>query len=163
MIDDTVKNSSQSGNSAELSYFVRFKQAFGIAGYFFFAIFVFVFWTNLKWVIGDINMYSIMTTDEISKVMSTIIPFDSLTSFILMILSGIAIFYFLKLNKRALLFTFYFLVIYPILLGIVEFGYSGNLISIFGPLIGAIVIIFIFWSLYKKEIKVFLPFLNTNK
>jgi len=119
-------------------------------------ILLFVFWTNLRSVIGDLNMYSTTTSVEISALMSTIIPFETLSSFIIMIISGIALFYFLKQSKKALLFSFFYILSYPVLLSVVEFGYSGDMGSVFGILVGGIILFLIFWHFYKGDIKAFL-------
>lgn len=142
-------------NTKKQDYFSRFKAIYGVAGIFWLLILIFVFWTNLKSFIDDLNMYSTTTSGEISALMSTIIPFETLTVFIVMTLSGIALFYLLKLSKKAFLFLFIYLGSYPVLLSVVEFEYTGDMGSVFGILAGGIIIFMIFWHLYKKHVKAF--------
>lgn len=137
------------------TYFSRFKTTYGVVGIFLVLILCFVFLTNLKSIIGDLNLYSTMTSAEISALLSTIIPFETLSNFIIMVLSGISLFYFLKQSKKALLFSFFYFISYPILLSVVEFGYSSDARSVLGILVGGIILFLIFWHFYKSDIKTF--------
>lgn len=123
----------------------RFKEQYGLAGMFLFLLIVVTSYLKADNFFGLVNMYSILTPNEVQKVIFSIITFDMVSSAALALFGGIAIFFFVRLNEKALVFAFAFLVLQPVADAIIEFGYSGQLVRAFLALVGGALIFWLFW------------------
>ena len=126
----------------------RFKENYGISGMFLFAIIAVASYIKADNFLGLKNMFSIMTPDEIQKVLFSIITFKMVSSLVLVLLGVITIYFFIRLKEKALICAFAFLILQPVLDGITEISYSGNLGAGVGSLIGGAVAFWIFWHFW---------------
>lgn len=131
-----------SKNSSRLT---RFKENFGVAGMFLFALIVIIAYLKADNFLGLVNMYSIMTPDEIQRVIFSIITFEMVSSIALALLGIIAVYFFVRLKREALVFSFAFLILQPVVDAIIEIGYSGQVVPGIGALIGGALIFWLFW------------------
>lgn len=131
-----------SKNSSRLT---RFKENFGVAGMFLFALIVIIAYLKADNFFGLLNMYSILTPDEISKVIFSIITFDMISSLVIAFLGCTAVYFFVRLKSKALVVAFVFLVLQPATDAIIEVGYSGRVVSGILALVGGALIFWLFW------------------
>lgn len=118
----------------------RFKESYGVAGMFLFIIIIIASYIKVDNFLGLKNMYSIMTSDEIQKVLFSVITFEMVSSLVLALLGLITIYFFMRLKSKALVFSFAFLILQPVVDAIIETGYSGQVVPGIGALIGGALI-----------------------
>lgn len=135
---------------------IRFKENFGVAGMFLFAVIAVISYLKADDFLGLVNMYSIMTPDEIQRVLFSIITFEMVSSITLALLGIIAVYFFVRLKREALVFSFAFLILQPVVDAIIEIGYSGQVVPGIGALIGGALIFWLFWHFLGNKTSNFL-------
>ncbi|OIO32183.1 MAG: hypothetical protein COZ49_01315 [Candidatus Yonathbacteria bacterium CG_4_10_14_3_um_filter_47_65] len=152
-MEESIKNNN---------IFTRFKASYGVAGVFLFAIIVIASYIKIDNFLGLLNMYSILTPDEFQALLFSVFSFETIASLALSILGIITIYFFIKLKDNALVYAFAFLILQPVLDGVTEIGYSGNIGSGIGPLIGGGIAFWIFWHFLGNKTSNYLK-LNYGK
>ncbi|MFA6554079.1 MAG: hypothetical protein WCS89_01075 [Candidatus Paceibacterota bacterium] len=149
--------------SNKKNIFKRFKESYGISGMFLFVVIVIASYIKIDNFWGLKNMYSVMTSDEIRKVLFSVITLEMVSSFILALLGIVTIYFFIKLKDKALICAFVFIALQPILDGLTEIGYSGNIGSGVGSLIGGAIIFWIFWHFLGQKASSYLKLAYVKK
>lgn len=123
----------------------RLKERYGLAGLFLFSVIATISYLKADNFFGLVNMYLVMTPDEMKKVIFSIITFDMVSSLALALFGGLGIFFFVSSKEKALVYAFAFLVLQPAVDTIIEIGYSGQVTRGIWALVGGALIFWFFW------------------
>lgn len=144
----------QPDKSSNILY--RLKERYGTSGVFLLSAIILASYVKVDNFLGLVNMYSIMTPDEIQRVIFSIITFEMVSSIALALLGIIAVYFFVKFKMEALVFSFAFLILQPVVDAIIEIGYSGQVVPGIGALIGGALIFWLFWHFLGNKTSNFL-------